>query len=183
MPRSHAEAFSDSDWTSEGAAPEPRRDHRLAAVLMAGVAIGALGATLVWWLATVVHTPPQQPLPVVAAPVAATPAPSAASALAARASEVATESPAPTSPVIAAAPAALPTATITEPVAATASPAPPQAALADDAARRKERAWRKFYQPPSICTEDRRGEFLVECANHSIRARREFEERYATGRL
>ena len=65
----------------------------------------------------------------------------------------------------------------------TALPAPPQTTLADDAARRKERAWRKFYQPPSICSEDRRGEFLVECANHSIRARKEFEERYATGRL
>ena len=90
---------------------------------------------------------------------------------------------APASPVVAAAPAALPVATAAEPAANTALPAPPQTTLADDAARRKERAWRKFYQPPSICSEDRRGEFLVECANHSIRARKEFEERYATGRL
>lgn len=183
MPRSQAEAFSDSDWTSEAAATGPRRDQRPAAALVAGVAIGALVASLVWWFATVVRAPLHQPAPADAAPVAATAPPPAAPVAAARASEVASEAPAPASPVVAAAPAALPITPPAEPAATTAVPAPSQTTLADDAARRKERAWRKFYQPPSICSEDRRGEFLVECANHSIRARKEFEERYATGRL
>ena len=52
-----------------------------------------------------------------------------------------------------------------------------------EAARRKERAWLRFYQRPDFCADNPTAAQMVQCANHHIRARKEFEERYATGRL
>jgi len=48
---------------------------------------------------------------------------------------------------------------------------------------RKERAWAKQYKKPPQCEDPSAGDLLVECANHFIRARREFEQAYATGKL
>ena len=54
---------------------------------------------------------------------------------------------------------------------------------AAEAARRKERAWQRFYQRPDFCADNPTAAQMVQCANHHIRARKEFEERYAAGRL
>ena len=56
-----------------------------------------------------------------------------------------------------------------------------QAAL--EATRRKERAWERWYQRPAFCNENPTAAQMVHCANHHIRARKEFEERYMAGRL
>ncbi len=56
-----------------------------------------------------------------------------------------------------------------------------QAAI--DAARRKERAWQRFYQRPDFCADNPNAAQMVQCANQYIRARKEFEERYSAGRL
>jgi uncharacterized iron-regulated membrane protein len=52
-----------------------------------------------------------------------------------------------------------------------------------EAARRKERAWQRFYQRPDFCADNPTAAQMVQCANHHIRARKEFEERYGAGRL
>jgi hypothetical protein len=44
---------------------------------------------------------------------------------------------------------------------------------------RRERAWAKFYRKPSSCSET----VSMECANGFIRAKREFDERFARGEL
>lgn len=49
-------------------------------------------------------------------------------------------------------------------------------------ARRKDAAWRKFYQRPAGC-DKAEGAALVECANHYIRAKRSFETLYNAGEL
>jgi type IV secretory pathway VirB10-like protein len=54
---------------------------------------------------------------------------------------------------------------------------------AAEAVRRKERAWERYYQRPAFCADNPTGAQMVQCANHHIRARREFEERYAAGKL
>jgi hypothetical protein len=54
---------------------------------------------------------------------------------------------------------------------------------ATDTARRKERAWQRFYQRPDFCADNPTAAQMVQCANHHIRARKEFEERYAAGKL
>ncbi len=52
-----------------------------------------------------------------------------------------------------------------------------------EAARRKDRAWQRYYQRPDFCADNPTAAQMVQCANHHIRARKEFEERYAAGRL
>lgn len=52
-----------------------------------------------------------------------------------------------------------------------------------EAARRKERAWQRFYQRPDFCADNPTAALMVQCANQYIRARKEFEERYGAGRL
>jgi hypothetical protein len=120
------------------------------------------------------------------------------------------ETPAP-STVSAAAPAAS-TAVVSKPVSAEAAPTAASAAAnsaaavdqyplvaleaemrqraresaqqaATDNARRKERAWQRFYQRPDFCGDNPTAAQMVQCANHHIRARKEFEERYAAGKL
>ncbi len=44
---------------------------------------------------------------------------------------------------------------------------------------RRERAWAKFYRKPPGCSET----VSMDCANGFIRAKRDFEERYARGEL
>ena len=52
-----------------------------------------------------------------------------------------------------------------------------------EAERRKDRAWQRFYQRPDFCADNPTSAQMVQCANQHIRARKEFEERYAAGRL
>jgi hypothetical protein len=54
---------------------------------------------------------------------------------------------------------------------------------AAEVARRKERAWERFYRRPAVCEGNPSADQLVECGNHFIRNRREFEERWRTGSL
>jgi hypothetical protein len=52
-----------------------------------------------------------------------------------------------------------------------------------EAADRKERAWNKYYKKPATCEGNPSNEAMTECANHYIRAKRQFEEAYAAGKL
>ncbi len=52
-----------------------------------------------------------------------------------------------------------------------------------EAAARKERAWTKFYKQPPQCDGNPTDAAMTECANHYIRAKRQFEEAYAAGKL
>lgn len=52
-----------------------------------------------------------------------------------------------------------------------------------EAAARKERAWNRFYKKPAQCDGNPSSDVMTECANHYIRAKRQFEEAYATGKL
>jgi hypothetical protein len=52
-----------------------------------------------------------------------------------------------------------------------------------EAAARKERAWNRFYKKPSQCDGNPTSDVMTECANHYIRAKREFESAYAAGKL
>jgi hypothetical protein len=54
---------------------------------------------------------------------------------------------------------------------------------AQQAAERKARAWANYYRKPELCDDNASRATMVECANHFIRARRQFEEAYAAGRL
>lgn len=172
-------SFSDSDWTSEvaaSAAATGRRDSTWVWTLVLGVVIGAAGATLVFLMlerlsqrdasqavatAPVAAAAPAAPPPPAAvietAPPAAGPAePPAASAAA---------SPAEPVPAVA-------------PVATTVAPRPSAEEL-----RRKERAWAAYYRRPSSCEGNPTTDQLIECANHFIRSKREFDERWKAGTL
>ena len=46
------------------------------------------------------------------------------------------------------------------------------------AAERRDRAWARFYQRPAQCDDNPTRTTMVECANHFIRAKREFEGSY-----
>jgi hypothetical protein len=48
---------------------------------------------------------------------------------------------------------------------------------------RKELAWENFYRKPAKCDDATGGSWTVDCANQFIRAKRDFEEKYASGRL
>lgn len=48
---------------------------------------------------------------------------------------------------------------------------------------RKERAWARYYQPPPQCDGANANVDLVDCANRHIRAKREFEAKYAAGQI
>ena len=50
------------------------------------------------------------------------------------------------------------------------------------AAERMDRAWARIYQKPAYCDENPTRAIMVECANHYIRARREFEANYGSGK-
>lgn len=52
-----------------------------------------------------------------------------------------------------------------------------------EAAARKERAWNRFYKKPTQCDGNPSNEAMTECANLYIRAKREFEDAYAAGKL
>jgi hypothetical protein len=158
-------SFSDSDWTSE-AADAAQRDKGPSRVLVfaAGALLGATVAALALWA------------------IGRTPAPAGGAAVVARHDAPLTEArPEPTAPMAPAgsAPAAEPALpALQAPRAAASIPA-----LSQEQRRRMERAWQAFYQRPAACDHNPTPQQMIDCANHHIRTRREFEERYAAGRL
>jgi hypothetical protein len=171
-------SFQDSDWTAQAeatAATPPRRTNPYVAAAI-GLGIGvAIGATAAIWALQGNAGPDARPLPTQAAATAPHGAASAATAgtgtapaAAAAASSVSAL------PAVAVEPLLLP-----DPPAAAAS----QPLSAAEVARRKERAWDRFYRRPAVCEGNPSAEQLVECGNHFIRNRREFEERWRAGKL
>ena len=169
--------YLDSDWTSEAeaeAAAQTRQAPRpWVPALLAGVAIGVGAASIVFFLiGRATHD----------APVTA-----AAHVAPAAAASAATVVPVPSGATIAtteplaasAAASAVTTATPLVDAAPAAGPPPPTA----EEVQRKLRAWARVYRRPAACEGNPSSEQLVECANHYIRARREFEERWKAGQL
>lgn len=169
-------SFSDSDWTREAAAPTPggRRDAGWAWALLLGIVIGAAGASLVFVMlerpqaapSPVLASRPTTPSPVLPPPRASTPATLLEAAPPAAGPTAPPASP-PASPAATAAPAAL-----------AAAPRP-----SAEEQRRKERAWAAFYRRPASCEGNPTTDQLIDCANHFIRSKREFDERWKAGTL
>jgi hypothetical protein len=192
--------FSDSDWTRDlpATAPAPRSQQRLLTIVVAvGLACVALASALYGverWLGTRERelAPPAAAVPAPAAslPVLLLPqVPTAEPAAAAAAAVASAPAPAPASAVaVADAPARTEADVRREQMAALEAEMRERARetadrAAAEAARRKERAWERWYQRPQFCNHNPTGAQMVQCANHHIRARKEFEERYAAGRL
>lgn len=166
--------FTDSDW--DNVAPPPaappstaRHGASLAIAVAAGIALGIAGSS--WWWAS--HGERHTAAAAGSRPIAASPTPAEVVA-SAPPSAGAPSVPQVTAPVVIAPSAPLPPRTVPTASSVPAAPGDPAAAV-----RRKELAWSRWYEKPRECIEDRRGERLVECANHYIRARREFEAAYA----
>lgn len=157
--------FDDQDWDLEAPSPRPRNDPSAVWKVAAGVAVGILiGGALVW------AVDPRGAWPEATA-VIASPEPLRL----------------PVEPTAAGTPRVQPEPTPAAAPAAEAVPAGlahrisgPQAAdeKATLAAERKERAWARFYKKPAACDETPPKASMVECANHFIRAKREFEQSY-----
>jgi hypothetical protein len=168
-----AMTFSDSDWTREPAHARRARAQRRTAVLASLTALGCVALAIGWFGVEQIldARKPSAVAPAASTPIVATPA-------------IAAPAPTPTSPTDAdagAAPDAAALAALEAEMRQRARDAVQQAAM--DAARRKERAWERWYQRPAFCNENPTSAQMVECANHHIRARKLFEERYAAGRL
>ena len=161
--------FDDQDWDLEAPSPRPRNDPSAVWKVAAGIAVGILiGAALVWtvdpraaWPETTAVINSPEPLRLPAEPTAAG------------------EPTVQPEPTLAAAPAAE-----SVPASLTSRTAGPpgaddKAALAAD---RKERAWARFYKKPAACEETPPKASMVECANHFIRAKREFEQLFEAGK-
>jgi hypothetical protein len=179
--------FSDSDWTRE----PPRRSHlpapqRRALMLAVSIALISVAvAFVVYGIERLLDANARaEVLQRADAAVARAAAPPPAAASAARPASA--EAVAPSAPS-AAELAALVQAREREQMAALEAEMRQRAREAAqeataEAARRKERAWERWYQRPAFCSENPTAAQLVECANHHIRARKAFEERYPAGR-
>lgn len=156
--------YEDSDWTVAAEQPAAGSSMRWSPVsLLAGVVLGAVAASGMWWA---LAGPPAGRTPEAAAPRAPAAAAPAASV---------------------AAPDVVPSTTAADPYAPSAAPALQSAsgtggsvAATDE---RKARAWARYYQRPAFCEGNPSTEQLVECANHFIRSKRQFDTEWAAGRL
>lgn len=178
--------FDDQDWDSAYPTPREPRNDSAAWKVAAGVVIGAvLGGAAVY---AVDRYLPQMALTEAAQVFGAAmrdrrergapePAPPVRDSVAPEPAATAPETP------LLQAEAAPPGAGVTEPAPPPAvsqrKPEPsPQARAELD---RKVRAWKEYYQRPRHCVENPVADTLVDCANHYIRARREFEAAYRAG--
>jgi hypothetical protein len=163
-----AMTFSDSDWTREPAHARQAQAQRRIAIL-ASLSVLACTAIAVGWFGfeKILDARSRSDAQRGLSPV--------------RASAPAASTPASTATAPSAAPDAAALAALEAEMRQRARDAVEQAAI--DAARRKERAWERWYQRPAYCNENPTSAQMVECANHHIRARKLFEERYAAGRL
>lgn len=57
------------------------------------------------------------------------------------------------------------------------------AKAAAEAQRRHDNAWQNYYQPPKGCDVWRSDTHMVECVNHKMRAKAEFERKWAAGEI
>jgi hypothetical protein len=178
-------SFNDSDWTSAAeASPPPDRPPLTATQagaigLASGVAIGALVTALVFF-----SLPQRPPSVATAAPVVSAPAPAQPAAPQAAAPKVEAVPQPAASPSVAKAVVPDTTPRVNDPISMAEPPAagPPKLPPAEVAAR-KERAWARYYKRPSFCEGNPTGDQLIDCGNHFIRAKREFEERWRAGTL
>lgn len=183
--------YDDSDWTQEAAAAtadtsRPRRDMTLAGTLALGIVIGVAGTLLV--VLALGRGPKATPA---SAPALAA-APAGADTPAAPAVPVAPAGTSPTALVERAPPAAGSAASAASTPSAhdandDADPppvaAPPSRPVSAEEQKRRERAWAKFYRRPASCEGNPTTDQLIECANHFIRSKREFDERWKAGTL
>jgi type IV secretory pathway VirB10-like protein len=175
-------SFNDSDWTLEAEEARARRHPPMAARvagawgLAAGIVIGAAAATLVLYASGRLDRAAPSSLDARPGPMVSKAAPSPPpppqpeqhAAVPPRADEPMPATPEPTR------------AEPAMPAPPTASPAPKPS---NEELRRKERAWARWYQRPTICDGNPTTDQLIECANHFIRSKREFEERWRAGML
>ncbi|WP_430317845.1 hypothetical protein [Pseudomonas nitroreducens] len=54
---------------------------------------------------------------------------------------------------------------------------------AAESQRQHDAAWDKFYQAPRGCDNWKTDQQMVECQNHKLRAKRDFEQQWAAGKL
>lgn len=174
--------FDDQDWYLDEGSSRPQPDSAGGWQVAAAVAVGiVIGGALMW---AVDHGSAWQDTP---PPVLAT----EAQRPVVEPKAIATE---PTEPTRVGAPidrqgplpASAPTPVAVRRPAATPPNAEAKAELAlrmaQRAAERKERAWASFYSKPADCDDSPPKADIVECANHFIRAKREFEQLYAAGK-
>jgi hypothetical protein len=183
--------YDDSDWTHEAAAASaatvrPRRDVTLAGTLALGIVIGVAGTLLAVLALGRGPRGPAAPEPALAA------APAAVGTSAAPAVQVAPTGTSPTALVervppeagttapVASAPATHDANDEAEPPPVAAAPSRP---ISAEEQKRRERAWAKFYRRPASCEGNPTTDQLIECANHFIRSKREFDERWKAGTL
>jgi hypothetical protein len=173
------------DWIeeieSEPSAPARRSGLALGVPIVAaalGIALGAIGASM-WWAPRGGAAPSVVEQPAAKAPAPATLASVAPTAAPAVQITPATAASAATPDVVAATPPVEPQTPITLPPPA----AGPPALSPEEVARRKERAWARFYKRPAACEGNPSADQLIECGNHFIRSKREFDERWRTGTL
>jgi len=179
-------SFQDSDWTAQAeattAAPPRRTNPYVAGAIGLGIGI-AIGATAAFLALQGGAGPDARS---VLAQTAAAPngaASAAAVAAAPAASTVTVSSTAAASAPVASQLAALPVFATDPPPRDLRAAAASQPLSTAEVARRKERAWERFYRRPAVCEGNPSADQLVECGNHFIRNRREFEERWRTGSL
>jgi len=183
--------YDDSDWTHEAAAASaatarPRRDVTLAGTLALGIVIGVAGTLLVVLAQGRGPKAMSVPEPTLAA------APASADTPVVPTVQVAPTGTSPTGLVERAPPAAGPSAPAAsapsshdanddaEPPPVAAAPSRPVSA---EEQKRRERAWARFYRRPASCEGNPTTDQLIECANHFIRSKREFDERWKAGAL
>lgn len=166
-------SFSDSDWTSDAAAAAAtRRDGALAWALALGIVIGAAGATVVLYAVDRLPGRASQSPPSPNAPAVTAALPTPPPVLIDRQPPAAGHrEPAPAS------------AGIDDSVVASGPSPTPSPRPSEDELRRKERAWARFYQRPASCEGNPSTDQLIECANHFIRSKREFDARWKAGTL
>ena len=180
--------FDDQDWALEEGLSRPRPDPTGVWKVAAGVAAGiVIGGALVWAFGQ------RDPWSGARMPALVNEAmrPAAAPGSIARPPPMPTTTPSPTPSSTPAQPPRPSAASEQAPAAVRSPAAAPQdgqaqAALAlrtsQPAAERKERAWAQFYKRPAACDDSPPKASMVECANHFIRAKREFEQSYADGK-
>jgi hypothetical protein len=175
---------NDSDWTVEAeetspAAARPLNNGVVAALgLAAGITIGALVTALVLRgsPSTVVYPQASAASEPTAAQQQGTATPLAPTASSALAADGLVPAPAAS---IGASPHA---ASTPDPLVHEAPKAGPTPLTAAEA-QRKELAWARFYKRPVECEGNPSADQLIECANHFIRAKRDFDQRWRAGAI
>lgn len=180
--------FDDQDWDYEDGSSRHHPDATAAWKVAAAVAVGiVIGGTLMWavdrrgeWPGASASQQPAEAAREVAEPAAA-----AARTPGLQLPDEPTGAgvPAPSlRPTAASEPRPLPRQSAGAVARDTDGRAAPLQHTSQQAAERKERAWALFYSKPAACEESPPRASLVECANHFIRAKREFDQLYAAGK-